>query len=163
MNAYQYAMRMEVQAEKYYRELGEASSDTTIKAVFEMLADEEKKHFKLFETMSKSQELPDMIDVDMSGAIKQVFKDIKTCNRRYSFTDDQVEYYEKAAKLEDDAAAFYREKAAEMTDPKQEAVFLAIAKEEDKHKILMENLANFVAAPDTWLESAEFYSLVKED
>ena len=162
MNAYQHAMRMESEAERFYRDLADGISDTTIKNVFNMLADEEVKHFAVFEKMSKNSKLADINNIDMSAKVREIFTDIKGCNRKYTFTDEQVAYYEKAAKIEDNAAKFYEEKAAEMTDPAQKEAFLAIAKEEKKHKELMENLAHFVAAPDSWLESAEFYNLTKE-
>jgi len=162
MNAYQYAMRMESEAERFYRDLADGISDTTIKNVFNMLADEEMKHFKVFEKMSQNSELPSIDDLDMSAKVREIFSDIKGCNRKYNFTDEQVTYYEKAAQIEDNAAKFYLEKAEEMTDPEQKEAFLAIAREEQKHQELMQNLADFVAAPDAWLESAEFYKLTKE-
>ena len=163
MNAYQYAMRMESEAERFYRDLANGISDNSIKNLFNMLADEEVKHFKIFENMATSSDLPDISNLDIKAKVKEIFTDIKNCNRRYSFTDEQVAFYEKAAKIEDDAASFYREKAEEMSDPIQKEAFLLIAKEEEKHKILLENLAHFVAAPDSWLESAEFYSLTKDN
>ncbi len=162
MNVYQYAMRMENEAERYYRELADGISDTSIKNMFTMLADEEVKHFKIFEKMSQDIELPNIQSIDMEAKVKEIFSNIKACNRRYSFTDEQVSFYEKAAKIEDVAVKFYEEKAEEMTDISQKEAFLKIAKEEKKHKVLMQNLANFVASPDSWLESAEFYSIVKE-
>jgi len=163
MNAYQYAMRMESEAERFYRDLADGISDTTIKNVFNMLADEEVKHFKVFEKMSQNSELPNIENLDMSRKVREIFSDIKSCNRKYSFTDEQVAYYEKAAQIEDNSVKFYLEKAEEMTDPAQKNAFLAIAKEEQKHQEIMQNLADFVAAPDAWLESAEFYRLTKED
>ena len=162
MNAYQHAMRMENEAERFYRDLANGISDTTIKNVFTMLADEEVKHFKIFEKMSKNKELTSISNIDMSAKIREIFTDIKGCNRKYTFTEDQVAYYEKAAKIEDDAATFYEEKANEMTDLAQKEAFLAIAKEERKHQVIMQNLADFVAGPDAWLESAEFYNVTKE-
>lgn len=162
MNAYQHAMRMESEAERFYRDLADGISDTTIKNVFNMLADEEVKHFKVFEKMSQNSELPDVGHLDVSAKVREMFIDIKGCNRKYTFTDEQVAYYEQAAKIEDNAAKFYLQKAEEMTDPAQKEAFLTIAKEEQKHQELMQNLADFVAAPDSWLESAEFYRLTKE-
>ncbi len=162
MNAYQYAMRIENEAERFYRDLAEGISDNTIKNLFNMLADEEVKHFQVFEKMAQNAELPSITNMDISAKVREIFTDIKGCNRKYTFTDEQVAYYEKAAKIEDDAAKFYMEKAEEMTDPAQKEAFLAIAREEKKHQKLMQNLADFVAAPDSWLESAEFYSLTKE-
>jgi rubrerythrin len=163
MNAYQYAMRMESEAERFYRDLADNSSDTSIKNMFTMLADEEVKHFKIFEKMSQNAELPSIEDLDISTKVREIFSAIKTCNRRYSFTDEQVSYYEKAAKIEDDAAKYYLEQAEKMEDPRQKEAFTLIAKEEQKHQQLMENLAHFVASPDTWLESAEFYNITKEE
>jgi len=162
MNAYQYAMRMESEAERFYRDLADGISDTTIKNVFNMLADEEVKHFAIFEKMSKNAELPSICNIDISAKVREIFTDIKGCNRKYTFTDEQVSYYEKAAKIEDDAAKFYEEKAKEMTDSAQKEAFLAIAREERKHQVIMKNLADFVASPDAWLESAEFYNITKE-
>jgi len=162
MNAYEHAMRMESEAERFYRDLADGISDTTIKNVFNMLADEEVKHFALFEKMSKNAELPDVSNIDMSAKVREIFTSIKECNRKYTFTNEQAAYYEKAASIEDDAAKFYEEKAAEMTDPAQKEAFLAIAREERKHQQIMQNLADFVSAPDSWLESAEFYNLTKE-
>jgi len=162
MNAYQYAMRMESEAERFYRELADGIFDTTIKNLFNMLADEEVKHFKVFEKMSKNIELSSIDNLDISAKVREIFTDIKDCNRKYTFTDDQVAYYEKAAKIEDDAATFYEEKANEMTDLAQKDAFLAIAREERKHQVIMQNLADFVAGPDAWLESAEFYNITKE-
>ncbi len=123
MNAYQHAMRMENEAERFYRDLANGISDTTIKNVFTMLADEEVKHFKIFEKMSKNKELTSISNIDMSAKIREIFTDIKGCNRKYTFTDDQVAYYEKAAKIEDDAATFYEEKANEMTNLAQKEAF----------------------------------------
>ena len=162
MNAYQYAMKMESEAEKFYRDLANGISDTTIKNVFNMLADEEVKHFKVFEKMEKNAELSSIGHIDMAAKVREIFTDIKGCNRKYTFTNEQVAYYEKAAKIEDDAAKFYEEKAEEMSDPAQKEAFLAIAKEERKHQVIMQNLADFVAAPDSWLESAEFYNITKD-
>ncbi|WP_024954060.1 ferritin-like domain-containing protein [Sulfurospirillum arcachonense] len=162
MNAYQYAMRMENEAEKFYRDLANKCSDTSIKGVFEMLADEELKHFKVFEKMAQNEELPSIENIDIKARAKDIFSKIKSCNRRYSFTNDQVLYYEKAAQVEEDAYQFYLKKAEEMEDSKQKEAFILIAKEEQKHQILMENIASFVASPDTWLESAEFYNIIKD-
>jgi len=162
MNAYQYAMRMESEAEKFYRDLANGISDTTIQNVFNMLADEEVKHFKIFEKMSQDVELGSIGNLDISAKVKEIFTDIKNCNRKYTFTDEQAQYYANAAQIEDNAATFYEEKAEEMTDPAQKEAFLAIAREERKHQVIMENLADFVSAPDAWLESSEFYSITKE-
>lgn len=162
MNAYQYAMRMESEAERFYRDLADECSDTSLKGIFEMLAEEEIKHFKVFEKMAQNEELPSIENIDISARVKDIFSKIKSCNRRYSFTNEQVSYYQKAAQVEDDAYKFYLQKAEEMEDPKQKEAFMLIAEEEKKHQILMDNLANFVASPDTWLESAEFYNIVKD-
>lgn len=163
MNAFEYAMRMEQEAEKSYRQMAEETSDATIRKVLVMLADEEAKHYKVFEKMAKNESaIQDIKNFDTGVTAKDIFTEIKAENKRYSFNNDQVEFYERAAKVEDKAYNFYLEKAEEATDPDVKKSFTLIAKEEKKHQELMENLANFVASPDTWLESAEFYQVTEE-
>ncbi len=50
-------------------------------------------------------------------------------------------------------------KAAEATNIKHKEIFIKIAKEELKHKELLENILEYLEHPALWLESAEFKSI----
>ena len=162
MNPFEQAMRMELEAEKFYKNMAEKTSDSKLKGLLIMLADEETKHYKTFEKMSKNLALGDVASFDIQEVVKKVFSSIKEEKKRYNFSDEQVALYKKAAIAEDRAYEFYLQKAQEIEDEAQKQAFLAIAKEEKKHQELLENLADFVESPSIWLESAEFYRIIEE-
>jgi len=56
---------------------------------------------------------------------------------------------------------YYAEKAEEVESESQKEMLLAIAEEEKRHYFLLDNIIEFVARPDTWLENAEFGKLAE--
>ncbi len=55
MNIYDFAMQMEKDGENYYRELAAASEIAGLKKIFDMLADEEVKHFQIFRQLKEKK------------------------------------------------------------------------------------------------------------
>ncbi len=159
-NAFEYAMQMELESDKLYRDMAHSESDERIKTVLVMLADEEVKHYKAFKKMAETSDASGFDHFDISESVKKIFSGIKEDKKPYHFSGEQVEFYHKAAEIEDKAYEFYMQKAEEADDPMVKKAFLKIASEEKKHQELMENLAAFVAEPESWLESAEFNNIV---
>lgn len=159
MNVYEYAMKVEKDGERYYRELATKTNDVGLQKILTMLADEEVKHFVVFEKMSKSQNLPLQSEVDVFANAKTIFQKMRDENQSYSFSDDQVEYYKKALVSEENSYKFYTEKALMLEDDEQRKVFLRIAEEERQHMVLLENLVEYVSSPAHWIESAEFNNM----
>lgn len=156
MNVYEYAMKVEVEGERYYRDLANKTDDAGLKQVLTMLADEEVKHFKAFEAMRNNAPVPRVDSVDVFANAKTIFQKLKDEGATASFDKDQVDFYEHALRLEEKSYEFYTQKAAELEDPEQKAAFLRIAEEEEQHKALMENLIEYITHPERWIESAEF-------
>ncbi|MBE0491163.1 MAG: ferritin family protein [Sulfurospirillum sp.] len=164
MNAYQIAMRMEKEAEKAYRDMAEQTVDSTMKKLLLRLADDEVRHFSSFEKMANNESaLKDIENFSDKFFAKDIFSEIKAQNKRYNFNQEQVDFYNKAARVEDETYNFYLEQAQIATDADTKKVFTLIANEEKKHHDIVNNLASFVSAPDVWLESAEFYKIVEEE
>ena len=46
-----------------------------------------------------------------------------------------------------------------MENGEQKKAFLRIAEEERSHMVLLENLVEYISAPESWVESAEFNHL----
>jgi rubrerythrin len=74
----------------------------------------------------------------------------------FSFDTSEVDLYRKACDIEAESKKYYLEKAREVDDAGQKAVFLKLAEEENKHLVLVQGLCDFVAKPETFLEDAEF-------
>lgn len=159
MNAYEYAMQMEKEGEDFYRELAANTDQQGLKKIFEMLANEEVKHYIVFEKLAKNADSMNVPKMEVYTEAKEIFEDMKKASVAYDFGDQQVDYYRRAVETEDKAYELYLEKAEEMADPRHKEVFLTIAKEELKHKELLENLVDFISSPNEWLESAEFYKI----
>ncbi|WP_333803722.1 ferritin-like domain-containing protein [Sulfurospirillum sp.] len=159
MNVYEYAMKVEKDGERYYRELAEKTSDKGVKSILIMLADEEVKHYIVFDKMSKNQIIPTQPSVDIFKHTKNIFEKLQKENATPSFSQDQIEFYKSALLSEENSYKFYTEKALMVEDAEQKKAFLRIAEEERAHYVLLENLVEYVSAPEQWVESAEFNHL----
>jgi len=157
MNMFEYAMQMEKDGENLYRELAQKSDGPGIKNIFDMLADDEIKHYKIFENM-KRKEKPQMAETEVLSSARNIFAQLKE-EKKIDYKLSQIELYKKAQELEKKTEDFYWEKGEEVEDEYQKAMFLKIAEEEKKHYFLLDNIIEFVSRPQTWLENAEFHHL----
>ena len=161
MNIYEYAMQMEKDGEEYYRELGEKSGEKGLQFIFTLLAEEEVTHYNILEQMSRSDpnaELPEK-DKELLQSAKNVFAEMKEEIRNVSFEFPQVEFYRKALAAEEKSIQYYLEMSEKVESEAHKAIFLELAKEEKKHKFLMDNVIEFISKPQIWLEDAEFSRL----
>ncbi|MFW6129156.1 MAG: ferritin-like domain-containing protein [Candidatus Aminicenantaceae bacterium] len=156
MNIFDYAMKMEKDGEKYYRDLSEKVNNTGLKSILNMLADDEVKHYNIFKSMSENSS-PSMQETDVLKKSKNIFTEMK--GKEIDPDIGQKELYKKAQEIEKESQKFYEQKATQVKDSIQKELFLKIAEEEKRHYFLLENIINFVSRPETWLEDAEFNHL----
>lgn len=165
MNIYAYAMQMEVDGEKYYRELADQSSSPGLKRIFLLLADEEVKHYKVVERMSRRESLSrPFARTEILDDVKNVFAWMK--DHEPSLRIDSTgatQSFIKARDIGQESERFYREQADEVPYPEQRDIFLRLAREESKHLRIMENIVEFVSRPEpgNWLENAEWHHLTE--
>ncbi|MBC8555809.1 MAG: ferritin family protein [Candidatus Brocadiales bacterium] len=155
MNVFDYAMQMEKDGEKYYRELANSTVNSGLKTVLTFLADEEVIHFNIFQNMKdgKGMSLPFS---NLLTNVKNVFIEMREKGDNYDFDAKQVEYYKKALETENKSEAFYRESADETTAIHERKLLNAIADEEKRHAGVLEGIIDFIQEPETWLENAEW-------
>jgi rubrerythrin len=159
MNAYEYAMQLEKEGEVFYRQLAQEANHEGLSKIFTMLANEEVKHYKMFEKLAKNADTVTVPTMEVFKDAKDVFSEMSKDAVAYSFEDQQIDFYRRAIKTEDKAYELYLDKANEMTNIQHKEIFLKIAEEELKHKELLENILEYVEQPSTWLESAEFRNI----
>lgn len=155
MNVYEYAMKVEKEGEAYYREIASKSPNPGLKRIFTMLADEEVKHYNVFKNMMKKNDI-DINKLDIITDTQTIFKTLANEKDNINFDAEQVKYYEEAIAREENSHNFYVQKAEELTDTNEKAIFILIAKEEIKHKDVLVNILDFIQEPDNWVASAEF-------
>lgn len=157
MDILTFAMQMEKDGEAYYRQLAHRTSNTGLRTILNMLADEEVKHQQTLEGLQDPNAAAPPCEVLVRA--KNIFAEMDADQTALSDESAQVDLYRKALSLEERGRAFYQEKASELGDDSQVAVFQMLAREEAKHAFLLRNIVDFVSRPQGWLEDAEFNHL----
>lgn len=156
MDIYSYAMQMEQESERYYRDLAEKCATQGVKAILTMLADEEANHYRILQQLQA--QAPVAVDSTLLPRAKEVFAAMRG-QQVFACDLEQVELYRKAQEIEEKTRKFYEEKAAEEPGPAQKEALLKIAREEWKHWTLLENIIQLLSRPQQWLENAEWTHL----
>ena len=156
MNIYEYAMQMEKDGKKYYRELIQKTNVKGLKSILNMIADDEVKHYKVVEKMKQNAQ-PQMAETKVLITAKNIFTKMKEKNEKFDSETSQLELYRKVLDIEEKSHDFYSQKAEEIEDDSQKKIFLKLAEEEQKHYYLIDNIIDFITKPENWAESAEFF------
>jgi len=156
MDIFDFAMDLEKEGEKYYRQIAAKSNNTGYKNIFNMLADDEVKHFNVFRDM-KEEHGVDFTDTKVLDAARKTFVDFVREGDPFKKEGEQKELYEKALDIEKRSRDFYLEKAEEVADDSKKKILKKIAGEEEKHFKLIDRLLGFIKEPETFLENAEFF------
>lgn len=161
MHVYKYAMKMEQDGEKFYRELAGTCRVEGIKGILTMLADEEVKHYNLIAHLQKRAGNLSLAESPVLENVKNIFVRMKEEKNDLYFATSDLESYRKAMAIEKMSQEFYLDKAAEVGEGEVRQIFLRLAGEEAKHFRIMENIVEFVARPEpgNWLENAEWHHL----
>lgn len=156
MDIFEFAMKKEKFSEDYYRELAGKTGHKGLKNICNMLADEESKHYKIVEQMSRR--IPAKItQTPILGNVKKIFEKMRESTDKFNFDVSELELYQKARDIEKESRKFYLEKSEQVEDACQKGIFKKLANEEQKHFVLLENICDFVARPGWFLENAEMY------
>lgn len=157
MDVLDYAMQMELDGEKYYRDLAAKTTDPGLVTILTRMADEEVKHHNTFRQL-KEQQMPEMaVDAVADGA-RTIFAEMAESGKAFDLEESQIELYEKAREVERQSRDFYLETAAGFPAPEAQALLKRIADEEELHYQLLSSIVEFVSrpVPGNWLENAEW-------
>ena len=155
MDIFDYAMKMEKEGESFYLILASNAMNKGLKDIFNLLAKEESKHYKVFQAMKEENKIQ-FQEHTLLPAVKSIFKTMKEEDMIFDGDLDQKEAWIKAQELEKKSEEFYLEKSRQATDRGQKLIFQKLATEEKQHYWLLDNLIEFLARPDRWLENAEW-------
>jgi rubrerythrin len=156
MNVFDFAMEMEDSGKAYYENLAKAASLPGLKTIFTRLAEDEQKHFEIFRDLkagNKAQTMPESKTLDTA---QNVFLLLPRGAEGLKDVTHALAAYRHAMKLEADSFRFYEEAAAKESDAEVQGLLLKIAGEEHKHFNILENIYNFVNAPNQHLVWGEF-------
>ncbi|MGL1900533.1 MAG: ferritin family protein [Fibrobacterales bacterium] len=155
MDIFEFALKMEKDGELFYRDLADKSTTPGFKKIFTMLADEEIEHYRIIKELQNKVSVPSKAKDSLADEAQNVFETIKKSDKLFGLDKKQKELYYNAAKVEDEASAFYAKQAEESDNSDLKVLFNALSDEEKKHSRLLEDIGDFVGAPDHWDVDAE--------
>lgn len=159
MNVFDFAMEMEDAGRAYYLDLAEQATLPGLKTIFTDLAEDERKHFALFEQLKAGRRGQDLPASKALTSARNLFGKLAGGAAALKDIPETLAAYRHAMTLEADSFRLYEDAAEKETDAGVKALLLQIAAEEHNHFVILENLYRFVNAPNESLEWGEFSNL----
>lgn len=159
MNVFDFAMEMEDSGKAYYENLAKAANMPGLKTIFTRLAEDEQQHFEILRDLKaghKAQAMPESTLLDVA---QNVFIQLPRDAAGLKAVNGALTAYRHAMKLEADSFRFYEEASAKEGNADIKNLLLKIAGEEHKHYNVLENVYNFVNAPNQHMVWGEFSNL----
>jgi rubrerythrin len=147
-----YAIKMELDGEKYYRDQAKRNKGNSLYKVFMDLAKEECEHARILEDKSKG--LCYKKKATLTAPRQNVFScvdDFKSDIKKYA---EQVDVYRMALDKEKESINLYKKLLDESADSAD--LFNFLISQEEEHYALLEEIVKLVNRPEKWVEAAEF-------
>ncbi|MFY9176334.1 MAG: ferritin family protein [Caldicoprobacterales bacterium] len=155
MRSFEFAIKMELDGEKYYTEQAKKHMNTDLHTIFLTLAEDERKHANILKDRVNKL-TPDLLSTTSYSEYKNVFQQAGDFDSAIKETPDQLDIYYFALDKEKESIELYREMLAETTDNIDKEIFEFLIREEETHYAILEDMASHVSRPKEWVESAEF-------
>lgn len=155
MNIFDVAMKMELDGKSYYEKLASQTDLPGLQTIFRGLAEDEQKHYEIFQAMKDNKNLPDLRGETNLASAKNIFESLPLPETALKNIKESLAAYQHAMDVEAESQRFHEKAAEKETDPQLKAAFLKIAAEEKKHFEIMENVYHFINVPNQTLSGAE--------
>ena len=159
MNVFDFAMQMEMDGKAYYEKLARQTSLPGLQTIFSRLAGDEQKHYEIFRELRASGKAPAMQESTTLADARNIFAELLKGAKIATGCKDDLAAYQQAMKLEADSFKLYEDAAAKEKRDDVRTLLLKIAGEEHKHFNILENIYQFVNAPNQYLAWGEFSNL----
>ncbi len=158
MDVFEFALKMELDGKAHYEELAAGTTMMGLKTIFTRLAADEQKHYDTIVAIRAGTTIA-MTDTAVLDDAKNVFQGLVADKTVAGGLRKDLDGYRYAMKIEADSVRLYEDMAAKEANPETARLFRRIAGEEKKHFNIMENLYDYVLAPQNYLAWGEFSNL----
>ena len=156
MDIIEQAIAFELEGHKFYLKKTEAAKDSAVKAILTNLADDELKHAQFLREL-KAGTAKTFAPTNSMHTIREILK--KTAVNNLNFLSDEIgirDVCNAALDLEERAMNHYSAEAIQTQNPETQELLKLLAKEEEKHYHLIQDLIDFIDNPKAILETQEF-------
>lgn len=155
MNTLDYAISMELDGEKYYREQALLNQDNELFTVCNLLAEEEKRHAELLAL--KKQNLPYTLRAsEFLENAKNIYTGSKGIVAEKSQAPNQHDFYRSVCDMEQKSIDLYQGLLSEAENDEEKQLFEYLIKQEKQHLEAFEDMSRMLENASWWVESAEF-------
>jgi len=155
MNNWKFAIDMELDGEKYYREQASINKDNSLNVVCLMLAEDEKKHAQIL-TDKMDKKSFQLIDGETLSKSKNIFDGIGDIKIEGKEIASQLDFYKIATEKEKQSIDLYKEYLLKADEGAEKELFEYLIKQEENHYAVLDNIASLLIKPEEWVENAEF-------
>ena len=153
MDLFEVAIKLEQEGAQFYKELAKKAPTEGFATIFNMLADDEKKHESYFRALQGRSALVTVKSSVLEQA-KQVFLAFNPEN--FFIIDGQIPAYEEALLVEKKSIDFYTAQLPSLEFEAEKKALALILAEEKRHYAILEEIIKLVTRPHRWVENAEF-------
>jgi rubrerythrin len=152
MDALEFAVKMELDGEKYYREQAAVHQGNGLNTVFLMLAQDEKNHARIL--IAKSGGAAYELSESAVSARKNIFHEMTGYINKIKECPGQADLYDVAMDIEKRSIDLYTKLLEETAD--ERPLFEYLVRQETRHLEIVEEIILLVTRPNEWVEAAEF-------
>ena len=154
MNPLEFAIKMEIDGDMYYREQAKKYKGTSLEKVLLKLADDEKRHADLLRSELADDSYELTVDMELDRAVS-IFKNQGDIQDLIS-KPDQLHVYKVALDNEKNSIDLYKEFYSKAETGSEKKLFQFLIAEEEKHFEIIEHIVLELAKAHEWVEAAEF-------
>jgi len=158
MDVFDFALNMEKDAKQLYEKLAGKTTHPGLKKIFTDLAADEQKHYEIF-LILREEKAAFMADSKALEGAKNIFEGMLREKEALPSIEGDLEGYRYAMSIEAKSFRFYEEAAEREQSENVRSLLLRIAEEERKHFSIVQNVYDFVNAPNQYLAWREFSNI----
>jgi rubrerythrin len=155
MDVFDFALQMELDGEKYYRDMAEKVQYDELKKVLVALAEDEHRHYKIIK-YAKEQAFQEIAEEPFLEKVKNVFSDNKDVEAIAQLRSEQIDVYRAALVKEKESVELYKKLQVDAEKEDIKSIFEKLMQEEERHAEQLEHIIDMLNNVNDWVEAAEF-------
>lgn len=161
MNAIDFIVQTEEDGLRLYETLAYETKDPELKEIFDLLADRQRNHLEVLETLKEtvSPEDAESMLAERTGHLRNGFRRLLECKDIMHELKNDRDGFLHILKAEEETIGWLEGMAKAESRMNTRVLLERMAADEKAHLATIENIYDFVEAPDTYLEWGEFSNL----
>jgi rubrerythrin len=164
MDFLDFAKEIETKGMEQYSVLAQTMQVKELKDIFVFMADQEKRHYELFDSWQRNGTLPPGPPGEtILGKARDAFEHLAASLVNLTFVPpvNYEQAYSQALEFENRSITLYEETFPKIEEDRLKWLLKSIIEQEKAHAQFISSLMDFLRHPGEWLENAEWHHLAE--